>query len=121
LDKPWIFREVSVSWEDQETSELVQVKIEDTKLNPYYAAFIVENIEVKEAPLWMRNRLIAMGIRPINNVVDITNYVLLEYGQPLHAFDFDLVNSDEILIRRAQENEKLTTLDQQERELDRKS
>ena len=117
LDKPLNLPEVSVSWEDQETSELVQVKIEDTKLNPYYAAFIVENIEVKEAPLWMRNRLIAMGIRPINNVVDITNYVLLEYGQPLHAFDFDLVNSDEILIRRAQENEKLTTLDQQEREL----
>lgn len=117
LDKPLNLPEVTVSWEDKETSDLVQVNVEDPKLNPYYAAFIVENIEVKEAPLWMRNRLIAMGIRPINNVVDITNYVLLEYGQPLHAFDFDLVNSDEILIRRAKENEKLTTLDQQEREL----
>lgn len=117
LDETLNLPDVSVNYTTEETKKHVSVKVDANDLNPYYAAFLIENIEVKEAPLWMRNYLIAAGIRPINNVVDITNYVLLEYGQPLHAFDFDLFNSNEILVRRAKQDEKLITLDDKERSL----
>lgn len=101
----------------EQTSDYVSVSIEDSELNPYYAAFVIRDVEISESPLWMKNYLIASGIRPINNVVDITNFVLLEYGQPLHAFDYDLLNSKEIVTRRAEDSEKLTTLDAVERTL----
>lgn len=102
---------------NHKASDEVAVKVDATDLNPYYGAMVIRNIEVGPSPLWMRNRLVASGIRPINNVVDITNYVLLEYGQPLHAFDFDRFGSKEVVVRRAQEGETIQTLDDEQRTL----
>lgn len=96
----------------------VQVKIEAGDLCAHYAARYFENIQIKPSPLWLQNRLIASGIRPINNVVDITNFVMLEYGQPLHAFDAEKLEQRQIVVRRAKQGERLVTLDDQERELD---
>lgn len=102
---------------DEHSKQYVSVKVDDSKLAPYYGAFIITDIEIKQSPLWMQNFLIASGIRPINNVVDITNYVLLEYGQPLHAFDYDRLGSKEIVVRTANDGEKMITLDGKERTL----
>src|SRR5699024_1623608 len=101
----------------ESTRDYVTVEVDDKELNPYYGAFVIKDIKVQPSPLWMRNYLMAAGIRPINNVVDITNYVLLEYGQPLHAFDYDQLQSEKIVVRRAKENETLITLDEKERML----
>lgn len=117
LDKDINLPEVEYTQAKEKVSDYVSVKVEDAKLAPYYGAFVVKNITVKPSPLWMRNYLMAAGIRPINNVVDITNFVLLEYGQPLHAFDYDRLNSKEILVRQAKDNETIVTLDDQERSL----
>jgi phenylalanyl-tRNA synthetase beta chain len=117
LDLPINLPDESVETIDEKSTDYVSVKVEDPELAPYYGAFIIKDIEIKPAPLWMRNYLMAAGIRPINNVVDITNYVLLEYGQPLHAFDYDLLGSKEIIVRRAQAEETMVTLDGQERKL----
>lgn len=95
----------------------VTVENEDSESVPYYAVREVRDVEVKPAPLWMQIRLIKAGIRPINNVVDISNYVLMEYGQPLHMFDRDTIGSDKIVTRLAKENEKFTTLDGKARKL----
>src|SRR5699024_12258591 len=76
---------------NERANEVVRVSVEDEKICPYYGAYVLTDMTVKPSPLWMQQYLLAAGIRPINNVVDITNYVLLEYGQPLHAFDRDLI------------------------------
>ncbi|GAA0429196.1 phenylalanine--tRNA ligase subunit beta [Lentibacillus halophilus] len=101
----------------QTTTDYISVDVEAPDLNPYYGAFIVKDIDIKPSPLWMRNALMAAGIRPINNVVDITNYVLLEYGQPLHAFDYDRFGSTSVVVRRAGDGEHMVTLDGEDREL----
>lgn len=101
----------------EEAQNFVSVDVEAKELNPYYGAFIIKDVVIKPSPLWMQNYLLAAGIRPINNVVDITNYVLLEYGQPLHAFDFEKFNSDKVLVRRAKDGEEIVTLDDQTRKL----
>ncbi|HAR5528393.1 TPA: phenylalanine--tRNA ligase subunit beta [Staphylococcus aureus] len=93
------------------------VTIENEDKVPYYSARVVHDVTIEPSPIWMQARLIKAGIRPINNVVDISNYVLLEYGQPLHMFDQDAIGSQQIVVRQANEGEKMTTLDGTEREL----
>lgn len=91
--------------------ELLDVETPDEDLCPRYTARMVRNVKIAPSPLWMRQRLRASGVRPINNIVDITNYVMLEYGQPMHAFDYRYVKGGKIIVRRAKEGEELTTLD----------
>ena len=98
-------------------TELLDVETPDADLVPRYTARMVRNVKIAPSPKWMRERLRAMGVRPINNIVDITNYVMLEYGQPMHAFDYRYVQGGKIIVRRAREGEKLTTLDGNERTL----
>lgn len=92
-------------------SELLDVTVEAPDLCPMYSARVVKNVRVKPSPRWMRERLRAMGVRPINNIVDITNYVMLEYGQPMHSFDYRCLSGHKIAVRRAATGEKITTLD----------
>ena len=96
----------------------IAVEVEDEALCPRYMLREIRDIKICPSPYWMQRRLIEYGMRPINNIVDITNYVMIEYGQPLHAFDADKIESKKILVRRAHEGEKLVTLDDVERELD---
>ncbi|MBS2969951.1 phenylalanine--tRNA ligase subunit beta [Metabacillus sp. KIGAM252] len=109
--------EISYETEGEKTSDYISVNIEAKQENPHYTAAVVRNVTVAPSPLWMQTRLMAAGIRPHNNVVDITNYVLIEYGQPLHAFDYDRFGSKEVVIRMAKKGEKLLTLDDKERQL----
>lgn len=95
--------------------EKLKVEIEATDLCPRYTAMMATNIQIGPSPAWMRRRLRASGVRPINNIVDITNYVMLEYGQPMHAFDYGCVNGGKIVVRRAKSGEKLQTLDAKDR------
>ena len=99
------------------SKDYISVKIEDEEANPYYSAWVIKDVHIKPSPLWLQNRLISAGIRPINNVVDITNYILLEYGQPLHAFDYDRLGSKKIVTRPAKKGETIKTLDGVERKL----
>ena len=92
-------------------TELLDVETPDADLVPRYTARMVRNVKIAPSPKWMRERLRSMGVRPINNIVDITNYVMLEYGQPMHAFDYRYVKGGKIIVRRAEEGETLTTLD----------
>lgn len=100
-------------------TELLHVEIPAADLCPRYTARMVRNVKIAPSPKWMRERLRAMGVRPINNIVDITNYVMLEYGQPMHAFDYRYVQGGKIIVRRAEEGEQLTTLDGKEHTLTR--
>lgn len=95
----------------------LSIKVEAPELCPRYVARMVKNIDVKPSPRWLRERLRACGVRPINNIVDITNYVMLEYGQPMHAFDHKYVEGGEIIVRNAREGEQIMTLDGVERKL----
>ena len=98
-------------------TDLLDVETPAADLVPRYTARMVRNVKIAPSPKWMRERLRAMGVRPINNIVDITNYVMLEYGQPMHAFDYRYVSGGKIIVRRAAEGEKLTTLDGKEHTL----
>jgi phenylalanyl-tRNA synthetase beta chain len=95
----------------------LDVEIEEPELCPRYTARMVKNVKIAPSPKWMRERLRASGVRPINNIVDITNYVMLEYGQPMHAFDFSCVEGGQLIIRRAREGEVIQTLDGNDRKL----
>ena len=100
------------------SSDLIKIRIDAPDLCRRYTGVVVRNVEIKDSPDWMKDRLIAAGMRPINNIVDITNYVMMELGQPLHAFDYNLLRGAEIIIRRAEPGETITSLDGIERKLD---
>ena len=99
-------------------ADYIQVEVKDPDLCSRYCARICTNIKIAPSPKWMQRRLAACGIRPINNLVDITNYVMMEYGQPMHAFDYDTIAGKKIIVKRAQDGDVFTTLDGQERKLD---
>ncbi len=103
--------------EDDIADYLEGIEVEDKDLCKRYYARVIKDVEVKPSPLWLRRKLAEAGVRPINNIVDITNYVMLELGQPLHAFDLDKINDRKVIVRRALEGEKITTLDDIERTL----
>ena len=109
---------VTATGNSEDVHDYVKVTVKDTDLCPRYCARVVKNIKIAPSPVWMQRRLAATGIRPINNIVDITNYVMEEYGQPMHAFDYDKLAGHEIVVRRAEANEKFVTLDGQERTMD---
>ncbi len=102
----------------EDANDYVKVTVEDPDLCPRYCARVVKNIKIAPSPKWMQRRLASNGIRPINNIVDITNYVMEEYGQPMHAYDYDTIAGHEIIVRRAGKDEKFVTLDGQERTMD---
>ena len=112
LKKP--LRAFGVSYERQETEVAISVEVEAPTLCPRYVGHYVKGVKLKESPLWMKRRLALLGIRSINNIVDITNYVLLELGQPMHAFDRSFLRGDKIVVRCAKSGEKITTLDKKE-------
>lgn len=109
---------VEVKGSGGDVNDYIKVEVKDTKLCPRYCARVVKNIRLAPSPEWMQRRLASVGIRPINNVVDITNYVMEEYGQPMHAYDLDTIAGNQIIVRRAAQGEKFVTLDGQERMLD---
>ena len=118
FDRPCYFHQPEVKGGAEGVlPELLDVETPDPELCPRYTARMVRNVKIAPSPKWMRERLRAMGVRPINNIVDITNYVMLEYGQPMHAFDYRYVKGGKIIVRRAEEGEKLTTLDGKEHTL----
>ncbi|MEK5427003.1 phenylalanine--tRNA ligase subunit beta [Cytobacillus sp. FSL R7-0680] len=117
LEKDVKLPQTKVETVSERAADYITVNVEAADDNPLYVAKVIKNVKIAPSPLWLQARLTAAGIRPHNNVVDITNYILLEYGQPLHAFDYDRLGSKEILVRRANQGEKITTLDDAEREL----
>ncbi len=118
-DKEFKYPEISLKNEiDGNIDEMVQVEIKNPELCPRYTARVVKNVKIEPSPRWMRKRLRANGVRPINNIVDITNYVMLELGQPMHAFTIGNIDGSKIIVRNAEEGEKIVTLDGIERNLD---
>ena len=109
--------EISVKNTHGDVNDFLKVEIKDSDLCYRYAGAVVENVRIKPSPRWMRERLRACGVRPINNIVDITNFVMLELGQPMHAFDLRYLDGNQVIVRRAKDGEKITTLDGIEREL----
>lgn len=116
--KPFVPPVVKPTGNEEDVNNYIKVKVEDADLCPRYTARVVKNVKIAPSPEWMQRRLAAQGIRPINNMVDITNYVMEEYGQPMHAYDLDTIAGGQIIVRRAKDDEKFVTLDGQERLLD---
>lgn len=109
---------IKLKEEADSAANYVSVQIKDPDLCPRYAARVVKDVKIEPSPKWMKNRLKAAGVRPINNIVDITNYVMLELGQPMHAFDLECLEENKIVVRRALDGETIDTLDEQSRKLD---
>ena len=117
FDKPYIVETPSVKGEGVDVNDYLTVTVDDPELCPRYSARVVTDIKIAPSPKWMVERLRSCGIRSINNIVDITNYVMLEYGQPMHAFDYSCLKGGKINVRRAKDDEQTVTLDGQERTL----
>lgn len=112
------FKEITIKEEGTEkTADLLQAEINDTKIAPTYKLRVIKGVKIAESPLWLQIRLWNSGIRPVNNVVDVTNYVLLKYGQPLHSYDYDQLSGKNFGVRHANEGEKFITLDGDEQTL----
>ena len=116
--KPFILPEVTVKGNGEKVEDYISVEVQDPELCPRYCARVCKNIKIAPSPKWMQRRLAASGIRPINNLVDITNYVMEEYGQPMHAYDLSTIAGHKIIVRRAKAGDVFQTLDGQERALD---
>ena len=116
--KPFILPEVAVKGNGEKAEDYISVEVQDKELCPRYCARVCKNIKIGPSPKWMQRRLAASGIRPINNLVDITNYVMEEYGQPMHAYDLSTIAGHKIIVRRAKNGDVFQTLDGQERKLD---
>jgi phenylalanyl-tRNA synthetase beta chain len=101
------------------SNDILQVQIQDKKNCPRYMAIVLDNIKVKKSPEWMQKRLLSYGVRPINNIVDVTNFVMVEYGQPMHAFDYDKISGKKIIVRKVKKGEKIISLDNDEYNLDK--
>ena len=117
--KPFVAPEVKAVGTTGDVNDFIKVVVKVAELCPSYCAKVVKNVKIAPSPEWMQRRLSACGIRPINNLVDITNYVMEEFGQPMHAYDLSTIKGNKIVVRRAEDGEKFTTLDGQERTLDR--
>lgn len=115
---PFYPPKVEVQGSGGDVNDYISVEVEDTDLCPRYCARVVKNIKIGPSPKWMQRRLAAQGIRSINNLVDITNYIMEEYGQPMHAYDLDTIADHKIIVKRAKDGDVYTTLDGQERKLD---
>ena len=118
FNKKFVPPVVKETGNDEKAEDYIKVTVEDTDLCPRYCARVVKNVKIGPSPKWMQRCLAANGIRPINNLVDITNYVMEEFGQPMHAYDLDTIANREIVVRRAGKDEKFVTLDGQERQMD---
>ena len=116
--KPFQPPVITATGNDEDINDYLKVRVENSELCPRYCARMVKNIKLAPSPQWMQRRLAASGIRPINNIVDITNYVMEEYGQPMHAFDYDQLAGHEIVVKCAEDGDVFQTLDGQERKLD---
>lgn len=117
FDKPLNIHKPIIKGGYGKSSDLISVSVEEPKLCQFYSTRVVKNVKIKKSPKWLRERLISAGIRPINNIIDITNYVLTEYGQPMHAFDLNMISNNKIIVRKAKNKEKIKTLDNIERSL----
>ncbi|WP_408955836.1 phenylalanine--tRNA ligase subunit beta [Natroniella sp. ANB-PHB2] len=111
--------EVEVEEIEEQVEDWIKVEVADNKLAPRYAGRVITGVEVKDSPLWLKKRLEAVGVKPVNNIVDVTNFVLMELGQPLHAFDYEQIAEQKIIVRKANSGEELVTLDDKQRELDK--
>ena len=117
FDKELVIKTPEVKTIDENVNDYLSVSIEDADKCYRYCGAVVKNVRIKPSPRWLRERLRACGVRPINNIVDITNYVMLEFGQPMHAFDLRYLNGNKVIVRNANDGEKITTLDDTERQL----
>ncbi len=119
FDKPFVLPEVNVKENNEKVEDYISVEVQDQDLCPRYCARVCTNIKIGPSPEWMQRRLASSGIRPINNLVDITNYVMEEYGQPMHAYDLSTVSGKKIIVKRAKDGDQFVTLDGQTRNLDK--
>jgi phenylalanyl-tRNA synthetase beta chain len=118
FEKEFVPPVVKKTGNNEDVNDYIKVDVQDRELCRRYTARVVKNVKIQPSPMWMQERLRSQGIRPINNIVDITNYVMVEYGQPMHAYDLNTIEDHKIVVKRAAAGEKFVTLDGQERELD---
>lgn len=116
--KPFNMPKIEIVEEEKSMNNMINIEIKNYDICPRYTCRIIEDVKIEPSPQWLRHRLTSAGIRPINNIVDITNYVMLELGQPMHAYNYDKIEGKKLIVRNANKGEKLTTLDGIEREFD---
>ncbi|GMQ59267.1 phenylalanine--tRNA ligase subunit beta [Vallitalea sediminicola] len=118
FSKDFKYPEIKVDEVEGNANDYIKIEIEDKELCARFAGRVVKNLKIEPSPWWMKKRLLSCGVRPINNIVDITNFVMMEFGQPMHAYDLDKLKGKKVIARKAKDNEKIMTLDGEDRELD---